>query len=121
LVRAQTENHCAKIATFLSNLPRALQLGNAMPSALITGYNRGLGFEFAKQYLADGWQVYAGCRDPNSASELRRLADASDHKSRIVALDITDLASVKAAAAELDGQAIYILLNNAGVMGARDQ
>jgi NAD(P)-dependent dehydrogenase (short-subunit alcohol dehydrogenase family) len=70
--------------------------------------------------LADGWQVYAGCRDPNSASELRRLAE-SDHKSRIVALDITDLASVKAAAAELDGQAIYLLLNNAGVMGARDQ
>ena len=30
-----------------------------MPSALITGANRGLGLEFARQYLADGWQVYA--------------------------------------------------------------
>jgi NAD(P)-dependent dehydrogenase (short-subunit alcohol dehydrogenase family) len=30
-----------------------------MPSALITGANRGLGFAFARQYLTDGWQVYA--------------------------------------------------------------
>ena len=45
-----------------------------MPSVLITGANRGIGLEFARQYLADGWQVYAACRDPSSASELRRLA-----------------------------------------------
>ena len=92
-----------------------------MPSALITGANRGLGIEFARQYLADGWQVYAACRDPNSASELRRLADESGHKLRILALDVTELASVKAAAAELDGKAIDLLLNNAGVMGVRGQ
>jgi NAD(P)-dependent dehydrogenase (short-subunit alcohol dehydrogenase family) len=92
-----------------------------MPSALITGANRGLGLEFARQYLADGWHVYAGCREPNSASDLRRLADPNGHKLRILALDVTDPASVKAAAAELDGQAIDLLLNNAGVMGARGQ
>jgi NAD(P)-dependent dehydrogenase (short-subunit alcohol dehydrogenase family) len=33
-----------------------------MPSILITGANRGLGYEFAKQYAADGWQVYAAAR-----------------------------------------------------------
>ena len=93
----------------------------AVPSALITGANRGLGIEFARQYLADGWQVYAACRDPISASELRRLADESGHKLRILALDVTELASVKAAAAELDGKAIDLLLNNAGVMGVRGQ
>jgi NAD(P)-dependent dehydrogenase (short-subunit alcohol dehydrogenase family) len=82
-----------------------------MPSALITGANRGLGLEFARQYLAAGWQVYAACRDPSSASELHRLADASDDKVRILALDVTDPASVKAAVAELDGQAIDLLLN----------
>ena len=92
-----------------------------MPSVLITGANRGLGFEFAKQYLADGWQVYAACRDPNSASELRRLADASGHKLRILNLDVTDLSSVKAAAAEVDGQAIDLLINNAGIGGPRGQ
>ena len=37
-----------------------------MPSALITGANRGLGLEFARQYLADEWRVYAACRDPAS-------------------------------------------------------
>ena len=92
-----------------------------MPSVLITGANRGLGSEFARQYFANGWQVYAACRDPNTASELRRLTDASGHKVRILALDVTDLASVKAVAAELDGQAIDLLLNNAGVMRARGQ
>jgi NAD(P)-dependent dehydrogenase (short-subunit alcohol dehydrogenase family) len=57
-----------------------------MPSTLITGANRVLGLEFAQQYAADGWQVYATCRDPNLASELRRLAEASNKKMQIVAL-----------------------------------
>jgi NAD(P)-dependent dehydrogenase (short-subunit alcohol dehydrogenase family) len=92
-----------------------------MPSALITGANRGLGLEFARQYSADGWQVYAACRDPDAASELRRLADESGQKLRILALDVTDAAGVKAAAAELNGQTIDLLLNNAGVDGARGQ
>lgn len=89
-----------------------------MPSTLITGANRGLGFEFARQYLADGWQVYAACRDPASASELRRLAE---DKLRILAMDLTDPASIRAAATELDGQAIDLLLNNAGIIGPRGQ
>jgi len=92
-----------------------------MPSALITGVNRGLGLEFATQYLADGWQVYAACRDPVSASELRRLAEDSGETLRILAMDVTDPASIKAAAEELDGQTIDLLLNNAGIIGPRGQ
>ena len=92
-----------------------------MPSVLITGANRGLGFEFARQYLADGWQVYAACRDPVAASELRHLADTSSHKLQIQAMDVTDPGSVKAAAAELDGQAIDLLLNNSGIIGPQGQ
>jgi NAD(P)-dependent dehydrogenase (short-subunit alcohol dehydrogenase family) len=92
-----------------------------MPSALITGANRGLGLEFSRQYSDDSWQVYAACRDPKSASELRQLADASDRKLRIMALDVTDPTSVKAAAAELEGRAIDVLINNAGVGGPRGQ
>ena len=94
---------------------------HAMPSTLITGANRGIGLEFVRQYLANGWQVYAACRDPSSASELHRLADTGNHNLRILALDVTDPFSIKAAAAELDRQAIDLLLNNAGVMGAPGQ
>jgi NAD(P)-dependent dehydrogenase (short-subunit alcohol dehydrogenase family) len=54
-------------------------------------------------------------------SLLRRLADASDDNVQIMALDVTDLASIKAAATELEGQAIDLLLNNAGVGGPRGQ
>jgi len=71
--------------------------------------------------LDDGWQVYAACRDSESASGLRRFADASDHKLRIITLDVTDSKSVKAAAAELKGRAIDVLINNAGVGGPRGQ
>ena len=92
-----------------------------MPSTLITGANRGLGFEFARQYLTDGWQVYATCRDPASASKLRRLAEESKSKLRILAMDVTDSASIHTAATELDGHAIDLLLNNAGIIGPQGQ
>ncbi len=92
-----------------------------MPSTLITGANRGLGLEFARQYVADGWEVYATCRNPASAPDLRRLADASGGKLRILQMDVTDLASVKAAAEKLHGQSIDVILNNAGVGGPPGQ
>jgi len=92
-----------------------------MPSTLITGANRGLGLEFAKQYLADNWQAYAACRDPSSASELRRLADGSRGKLQVLSMDVSDLAKVRAAAVELKGKPIDLLLNNAGIGGPRGQ
>jgi NAD(P)-dependent dehydrogenase (short-subunit alcohol dehydrogenase family) len=92
-----------------------------MPSTLITGANRGIGFEFARQYLAENWQVYAACRDPSSASELRQLADGSGGKLQVLSMDVGDLASVRAAAVELKGKPIDLLLNNAGIGGPRGQ
>ncbi|MGI8569084.1 MAG: SDR family NAD(P)-dependent oxidoreductase [Methylocella sp.] len=56
-----------------------------MPSILITGGNRGLGFEFAKQYAADGWRVYAVCRDPSNASDLLRLAETREGLLEVLA------------------------------------
>ena len=94
---------------------------NALPNVLITGANRGLGLEFARQYLSAGWQVYAACRDPASASELRQLAEDVGDKLRILAMNVTDAQSVNAAAAELDGQAIDLLLNNSGIIGPQGQ
>ena len=92
-----------------------------MPVVLITGANRGLGLEFARQYLGDGWQVFASCRDPASARELQRLANASSGKLTVVSMDVTDAESVHKAATQLDGVAIDLLINSAGIIGVSRQ
>jgi NAD(P)-dependent dehydrogenase (short-subunit alcohol dehydrogenase family) len=86
-----------------------------MPTVFVTGANRGLGLEFARQYAADGWKVIAACRDPVTAADLRKLADGSAGKVRVLAMNVADGASVRAAASALGDEPIDILLNNAGV------
>jgi NAD(P)-dependent dehydrogenase (short-subunit alcohol dehydrogenase family) len=85
-----------------------------MPTTLITGANRGLGLEFARQYAAEGWRVFAGARDPSRADELQALAARWPETVRVEALDVTDAASVAALAGRLAGQPIDLLVNNAG-------
>jgi NAD(P)-dependent dehydrogenase (short-subunit alcohol dehydrogenase family) len=92
-----------------------------MTAILITGANRGLGFEFASQYAADGWRVFAACRDPAAASELQCLAQNSKNMLSIVALDVTDDESVRIAARQLKDVAIDVLINSAGITGASGQ
>jgi len=87
---------------------------------LVTGANRGLGLEFARQYAADGWQVFAACRTPGDAAELKKLEMASSGRIRVLPMDVMDVASVKAAALVIGTQPIDLLLNNAGVMGPRN-
>ncbi len=87
-----------------------------MPTVFITGANRGLGLEFTRQYAADGWRVIATCRDPDKADGLKAL----DGDIRIYAMDVTDAVSVAAAGQALGGEAIDLLINNAGVYGPRD-
>lgn len=88
---------------------------------LVTGANRGLGLEFARQYAADGGTVYAACRAPAEAADLRKLAAGSDGRIDVVALDVTVTASVRAAAAKLAGLPIDVLINNAGVGSPKGQ
>jgi NAD(P)-dependent dehydrogenase (short-subunit alcohol dehydrogenase family) len=92
-----------------------------MPTVLVTGANRGLGLEFARQYAAEGWQVFAACRAPKTARELQQIAAESDGHIRVLEMDVTDAASVRAAAAGLKGEATDVLLNNAGVGGPPGQ
>jgi len=92
-----------------------------MTAVLITGANRGLGFEFASQYAADGWRVFAACRDPAAASELQRLAQNSKNMLSIVALVVTDGESVRTAARQHKDVAIDVLINSAGIAGASGQ
>ncbi|MER7453089.1 SDR family NAD(P)-dependent oxidoreductase [Nocardia beijingensis] len=82
-----------------------------MTTTLITGANKGLGFEAARRLVAAGHRVYLGSRD---AERGRRAAERLG--ARTVQLDVTDDASVAAAVAavEADG-GLDVLVNNAGV------
>ncbi|MDJ0907178.1 MAG: SDR family oxidoreductase [Woeseiaceae bacterium] len=79
------------------------------PTVLITGANRGLGLEFAKQYAADGWHVIATARKPAQADALNEL------DVRVLQLDVTDLESVAALAKSLGDAPVDLLINNAGI------
>jgi NAD(P)-dependent dehydrogenase (short-subunit alcohol dehydrogenase family) len=92
-----------------------------MPSVLITSANRGLGLEFAAQYLAADWRVYAACRHPQSAEQLRQLSEQKTDRISIVAMDVSSAPSVARAAASLGGAAIDVLINSAGIIGAPGQ
>lgn len=83
-----------------------------MTTTLISGANRGLGFEVARQLGCAGHQVWIGARDHARG---RQAADALG--ARFVQLDVTDDASV-AAATETVG-ALDVLVNNAGISGGR--
>ncbi|MEQ8393614.1 SDR family oxidoreductase [Thalassobaculum sp.] len=86
-----------------------------MPTVLITGANRGIGLELARQYAADGWRVLATCRDPDRAADLAGIGgNVETHR-----LDVDDASSVDALAVDLKGQSIDVLFNNAGVIGKR--
>ena len=88
-----------------------------MPTVLVTGANRGLGLEFAKAYAADDWDVIATCRDLANAGELGNVGG----RIEIHVLDVTDHAAVDALARALSGRAIDVLLNNAGIIGPKQQ
>lgn len=84
-----------------------------MPSVLVTGSNRGIGLEFVRQFAADGWRVFATCRDPAAADELKVLAG----DIQIHALDIGDFAAIDSLARKLKGESIDLLIKSAAVYG----
>lgn len=89
-----------------------------MPTVLITGANRGLGLEFAKQYARDGYRVVATAR--SQSPELRALIQ-SQPTVEFHALDVTAADSVRSLADMLKGEPIDELVNNAGWMGPERQ
>ncbi|MEV0456546.1 SDR family NAD(P)-dependent oxidoreductase [Catellatospora methionotrophica] len=88
--------------------------------AVITGANTGIGFEAAKVLAARGATVVLACRNPDRAGDALARLTASNAVARVefLRLDLTSLASVREAAAELRARhsEIDLLINNAGVM-----
>lgn len=85
-----------------------------MDTVLVTGANRGLGLELVKQYAADGWRVLACARRSSPAL----AAVAGIHRDvRLCVLDVADHGAIDRLAAELAGEPVDVLLNNAGTLG----
>lgn len=86
-----------------------------MPSALITGGNRGLGLATAKQLADKGFRVMIGCRDAAAGEAAAQQLGAN---TSAVALDVTDPGSIRAAADEVERQygELDVLVNNAGIL-----
>jgi NAD(P)-dependent dehydrogenase (short-subunit alcohol dehydrogenase family) len=86
-----------------------------MRRVLITGASRGIGLEFARQFLARGDRVFAACRDPQNARQLHALPSDRLH---LISLDVADAASIDASYAAVRQQtdALDILINNAGII-----
>jgi NAD(P)-dependent dehydrogenase (short-subunit alcohol dehydrogenase family) len=80
-----------------------------MATYLVTGTNRGIGYEYCKQLQERGDTVIAVCRTPSD--ELTDLGIQVE-----TGVDLTDEASVQALAQRLAGTAIDVLINNAGII-----
>ena len=95
-----------------------------MKSALITGANKSIGFEVARQLSQKGVYVYLGSRDLEKGREAINKLKAEGIKNvEVIQLDVTNDESVKAARAEIGKKikTLDILINNAGIYGGYPQ
>lgn len=92
-----------------------------MSRVLVTGANRGIGFEFVRQYAEAGEMVIACCRDPATADDLQALYEAHPDSITIEQLDLMDFGSIDALADRLKGTPVDLLINNAGTFGPKNE
>jgi NAD(P)-dependent dehydrogenase (short-subunit alcohol dehydrogenase family) len=85
--------------------------------ALVTGANRGIGRETARQLAAKGYSVYVGARDEAKSNAAAEELSAEGGDLRPLVLDVADPASIDAAARRLgeDPGQLDVLVNNAGI------
>jgi NAD(P)-dependent dehydrogenase (short-subunit alcohol dehydrogenase family) len=91
--------------------------------ALVTGANKGIGRQIVAQLAERGMTVLLGARDPQRRAEAVEALRSAGGDVRPLALDVTDPAGVRAAAAQLETEfgRLDVLVNNAGITGARGQ
>ncbi|CAG5073076.1 hypothetical protein DYBT9623_04601 [Dyadobacter sp. CECT 9623] len=95
-----------------------------MKKVLITGANKGVGFETARQLLLQGYYVYLGSRTlSNGLDAIEKLKAEGLNNAEAIELDVTDAASVLAARAIIGEktQSLDALINNAGINGGMPQ
>jgi NAD(P)-dependent dehydrogenase (short-subunit alcohol dehydrogenase family) len=95
-----------------------------MKKVLITGANKSIGFETARQLLQKGYYVYLGSRKiENGLAAVEKLKAEGLMNAEAVQLDVTDSESVKAARAEIGSktEVLDVLINNAGINGGWPQ
>ncbi|GAA3546248.1 SDR family oxidoreductase [Amycolatopsis ultiminotia] len=92
-------------------------------TALVTGANKGIGYEIAAGLGALGWKVGVGARDDQRREDAVAKLRAGGADAFGVPLDVTDQTSVDAAAAliEENGGRLDVLVNNAGITGGGSQ
>lgn len=86
-----------------------------MNTILITGANRGLGLGFSRHYLAAGHRVFAAARDPGGSADLMALQGEYGDWLNVLRLDVSSEESVLELADSLEGLALDLVINNAGV------
>ena len=84
-----------------------------MTTVLVIGASRGIGLEFARQYVADGARVLATCRRAEHAAQLESLG------ARPLTLDVLDAGALAGLGGQLDGETLDTVIINAGVFGPR--
>jgi NAD(P)-dependent dehydrogenase (short-subunit alcohol dehydrogenase family) len=95
-----------------------------MKTVLITGANKGIGFETAKQLAQLGYLVYLGSRDKiKGLDAINKLKGLGISNAELIEIDVTDINSIKQAKQELETkiEALDILINNAGIAGELPQ
>jgi NAD(P)-dependent dehydrogenase (short-subunit alcohol dehydrogenase family) len=91
-----------------------------MRRVVVTGANRGLGFELTRQLAAAGDEVVATTRQPKTSDDLNKLASTSDGRVTVVRLEVGDPAAIANVALQISERfdAVDLLINNAGIWTA---
>jgi NAD(P)-dependent dehydrogenase (short-subunit alcohol dehydrogenase family) len=92
-------------------------------NVLVTGGSKGIGLEFARQYLGRGCRVFAASRNPSDSAELGQLQKEYGEQLAVYPLDVGDMASRRdfhaSLTANIDG--LDLLINNAGIVSGNEE
>ncbi len=89
-----------------------------MQRILITGANRGIGFELTRQFLQQGdAHIFAACRSPEKATQLNDLVQKHSENLTVLQMEVTDEESIENAVevVSVEAGALDVLVNNAGI------